>query len=75
MQGSGLGVLQAASALKRPMKMVVVTNYATPDIRRKCLALGASRVFDKSSEIDALVEYCTQLASGAANLQPAPMPA
>ena len=63
-RGSGLGVLRAASDLRRPMSLVVLSNYATPDMRRKCLALGASRVFDKSNEIDALIHYCTRLADG-----------
>jgi DNA-binding NarL/FixJ family response regulator len=62
--GSGLGVLRAASALKRPLSLVVLSNYATPDMRRKCLELGASRVFDKSNEIDSLILYCARLAEG-----------
>jgi DNA-binding NarL/FixJ family response regulator len=62
--GSGLGVLRAAHEMQRPMSMVVLSNYATPDMRRKCLDLGASRVFDKSNEIDSLITYCTRLASG-----------
>jgi len=61
--GSGLGVLRAASALGRPMKLVVLSNYATADMRRRCEALGANRVFDKSNEIDALIDYCEQLAA------------
>ena len=60
--GSGLGVLRAAQSLPRPRKMVVLSNYATQDMRRKCLALGADQVFDKSHEIDALIAYCGQLA-------------
>ena len=44
--------------------MVVLSNYATPDVRRKCLELGADRVFDKSNEIDALIAYCGALAAG-----------
>ena len=32
-------------------------------MRRACLALGAERVFDKSTEIDALVQYCADLAA------------
>jgi two-component system OmpR family response regulator len=40
-----------------------LTNYATPDIRKRCAQLGADAVFDKSNEIDALVEYCSQLSS------------
>jgi DNA-binding NarL/FixJ family response regulator len=61
--GSGLGVLRAANALGGRMKLVVLSNYATTDMRRRCAALGASRVFDKSSEIDALIHYCEKLAA------------
>jgi DNA-binding NarL/FixJ family response regulator len=64
-RGSGLGVLRAAQALHPPYRLVVLSNFATPDMRRTCLALGADRVFDKSNEIDALVLYCEQLAAGA----------
>ena len=62
--GSGLGVLKAAHSLRPRRHMVVLSNYATKDMRRKCLELGADRVFDKSNEIDALIHYCAQLASG-----------
>ena len=62
--GSGLGVLKAASSSGLPAKLVVLSNYATPDMRRKCLELGADRVFDKSNEIDALILYCCRLADG-----------
>jgi DNA-binding NarL/FixJ family response regulator len=63
-RGSGLGVLRAASEMAKPVGLVVLSNYATPDMRRKCLELGASRVFDKSNEIDALIQYCARLADG-----------
>ena len=63
--GSGLGVLRAASALPSSVKRVVLSNYATVDMRRKCLALGADRVFDKSHDIDALIAYCSHLSGGA----------
>ncbi|MGY4828377.1 response regulator transcription factor [Sphaerotilaceae bacterium SBD11-9] len=62
--GSGLGVLKAASSLPQRHNVVVLSNYATQDIRRKCLELGADKVFDKSNEIDALILYCNRLASG-----------
>lgn len=65
-RGSGLGVLRAAHALRPRRHMVVLSNYATKDIRRKCLELGADRVFDKSNEIDALIQYCALLATGEA---------
>jgi len=62
--GSGLGVLHAAESLGQMPQFVVLSNYATPDMRRKCLELGAARVFDKSNEIDALLQYCNRLQSG-----------
>jgi DNA-binding NarL/FixJ family response regulator len=59
--GSGLGVLQRLAAVPNPPKRVVLTNYATPDMRSKCQSLGANRVFDKSNEVDELIAYCTRL--------------
>ncbi len=61
-QGSGLGVLEAARDRGRDQRVVVLSNYATPDIRGRCAQLGADAVFDKSNEIDALVDYCLALA-------------
>jgi DNA-binding NarL/FixJ family response regulator len=65
-RGSGLNVLKAAPPRNAQRKLVVLTNYATADIRHRCLALGADRVFDKSNEIDAFFSYCHRLASGEA---------
>ncbi|MET0544590.1 MAG: response regulator [Variovorax sp.] len=62
-QGSGLGVLQACSARKPNQKVVVLSNYATPDIRKRCAQLGVDAVFDKSNEIDALLDFCIRQAS------------
>jgi len=61
-QGSGLGVLQACSARKPNQKVVVLSNYATPDIRKRCAQLGVDAVFDKSNEIDALLDFCIRQA-------------
>ena len=63
-KGSGLGVLQALRGTRNKLKLVVLSNYATPDMRRKCIELGADKVFDKSNEIDALIRYCERLAAG-----------
>lgn len=59
-QGSGLGVLEACRARHPQQKMVVLSNYATPDVRMRCAQLGVDAVFDKSNEIDALVDYCIE---------------
>lgn len=40
--------------------MVALSNYATADMRKRCTQLGADAVFDKSGDIDALVEYCVK---------------
>ena len=61
-QGSGLTVLREAAHFR--YGKVVLSNYATPDVRRTCLKLGADRVFDKSNEIEALVEFCARFDAG-----------
>jgi len=71
--GSGLGVLQSAVGSGRQRKWVVFSNYATNAMRSRCAALGAHRVFDKSTEIDALIAYCNLLARGT-DSQPVPLP-
>ena len=57
-QGSGLGALAACRVRRPSQKVVVLSNYATTDIRKRCAQLGVDAVFDKSNEIDALVEFC-----------------
>jgi DNA-binding NarL/FixJ family response regulator len=59
--GSGLGVLKSLSQAGIQGEWVVLSNYATPEMRQKCSALGASRVFDKSCELDELIAYCSEL--------------
>jgi two-component system OmpR family response regulator len=59
-QGSGLGVLAACRDRPARQKVVVLSNYATADIRQRCAQLGVDAVFDKSNEIDALVDFCLQ---------------
>jgi two-component system, OmpR family, response regulator len=63
-QGSGLGVLEACRGRDSGQRVVVLSNYATADMRKRCAQLGADAVFDKSNEIDALVEYCLRMAQG-----------
>lgn len=57
-RGNGLGVIQACRNRAPHQKVVVLSNYATPDIRRRCAEFGVDAVFDKSNEIDALVDFC-----------------
>jgi DNA-binding NarL/FixJ family response regulator len=60
-EGSGFEVLAACRQRKPEQKMVVLSNYATPEIRTHCLQLGADAVFDKSTEIDDLIDFCLSL--------------
>lgn len=62
--GSGLGVLEVVTKAGLPGKRVVLTNYASADMRRRCRDLGADRVFDKSSEVEELIAYCARVAEG-----------
>jgi DNA-binding NarL/FixJ family response regulator len=59
--GTGLEVLRQAHQLRPEARLVVLTNYATPDMRRRCTQLGADRVFDKSAELEELLAYCATL--------------
>jgi DNA-binding NarL/FixJ family response regulator len=63
--GSGFGVLQALRQRGSTQKMVVLTGSASPDIRRRCEALGADGVFDKAMETEAMLDYCVALARAA----------
>ncbi|MES2414530.1 MAG: response regulator [Pseudomonadota bacterium] len=60
-EGSGLGVLKGCQNRSPKQKVVVLTNYATTDIRRRCSELGSDAVFDKSNELDQLLEYCNSV--------------
>jgi two-component system OmpR family response regulator len=58
--GSGLNVLEACRQRKPHQKVVVLSNHSSRDVRWRCRQLGADAVFDKSTELEALVEYCVQ---------------
>lgn len=60
-QGSGLDVLQAVGPRSSDQHVLVLTNHATPEMRARCLALGADAVFDKLTELQAFFDHCTQL--------------
>jgi DNA-binding NarL/FixJ family response regulator len=60
--GSGLGVIAAARRRRPAAALVVLTNYATAEMRARCFASGADHVFDKSRDIDMLVAFCIALA-------------
>lgn len=56
-QGTGLGVLEHMRERSPGQKLIVLSNYATNDMRKRCAELGADAVFDKSNELEALVDF------------------
>ena len=63
-EGSGLGVLKGCQNRRDHQRVVVLSNYATDDIRRRCVALGADAVFDKSNELELLFDFCASTTNG-----------
>jgi two-component system, OmpR family, response regulator len=59
-EGSGLGVLAGCRNRLPNQKVVVLTNYATAEIRKRARELCADAVFDKSSELEQLFAYCIE---------------
>ena len=57
-EGSGMNVVEAARKRRPGQRVIVLSNHASADVRWRCAQLGADAVFDKSTEIEALVAYC-----------------
>ena len=62
-EGNGLAVLSTIRERSKQQLVVVLSNYATPNLRARCAALGADAVFDKSTELDAFLEYVRAIES------------
>ena len=54
-QGSGVGVLQQLGQETSVLK-IVLTNFSSPQMRQRCLDLGANYYFDKSREFELVVQ-------------------
>ena len=57
-QGSGIHLAQCIQRQRPNQKIVVFSNYINASVRKRCAQIGVDAVFDKSTEIDALVDYC-----------------
>lgn len=62
-QGSGMRVLSTLRERNESQKVVVLSHYASPEARTECLRLGVDEVFDKTNEIEPLIEFCKNLKS------------
>jgi two-component system, OmpR family, response regulator len=56
--GSGMRLVQHVHRARPQQKIIVFSNYVNAGVRKRCAQLGVDAVFDKSTEIDALVDYC-----------------
>jgi DNA-binding NarL/FixJ family response regulator len=59
-QGSGFQVLQAVKVQGKPPLVIVLTNFAYPQYRKRYLDAGADFFFDKSNEFDQVVVVLNQ---------------
>jgi two-component system OmpR family response regulator len=57
-QGSGIHLAQSIQRTRPSQKIVVFSNYINASVRKRCAQIGVDAVFDKSTEIDSLVDYC-----------------
>ena len=57
--GSGMRLVQRVRRSRPEQKIIVFSNYVNASVRKRCAQLGVDAVFDKSTEIDALVDYCS----------------
>lgn len=53
---SGIETLEAIRRSDPKVKIVVFTNYPYPTFRRRCMELGATQFFGKSTEIDRILD-------------------
>jgi DNA-binding NarL/FixJ family response regulator len=60
-QGNGLTVLKGCRERRPDQHVVVLSNHATQDIRRRCTDAGADAIFDKSTELEAFFDYVQNL--------------
>ena len=62
-RGSGIRLVQRITRKRSSQKIVVFSNYVNASVRKRCAQLGVDAVFDKSTEIDFLVDYCARQCS------------
>ena len=61
-QGTGMGVIAPCRRTCPDGKIIVLSGYVTPGIRRHCVSLGAEAAIPKS-DMQAFIGYCTGLAA------------
>jgi DNA-binding NarL/FixJ family response regulator len=63
--GNGIRLLGSHRHRPEGRRIAIFTGFATPQARASCELLGADAVFDKMTDMEALIRYCSA-AEGAA---------
>jgi DNA-binding NarL/FixJ family response regulator len=58
---SGMDLIGDVKSAPQPPKIIMLTNFPTPENREKCLSSGADYFFDKSSEIEGVMAVLKDL--------------
>jgi DNA-binding NarL/FixJ family response regulator len=58
---SGIDLLEDVKRIGQAPKVIMLTNFPTPENREKCFSLGADYFFDKSSEIEQVIDVLKNL--------------
>ena len=66
--GSGTDVIRAVRSSKElaPVRLIVISNHTSPQLKAGCLDLGANGYFDKVKELGALTTELARLADAKA---------
>ncbi|MFZ5509408.1 MAG: response regulator [Pseudomonadota bacterium] len=65
-QGTGIGVLEDVKRRAPRTTTIMLTNYANPEFRQRCVSLGADYFFDKTVEFEKVKEVLEKLAAAPA---------
>jgi two-component system, OmpR family, response regulator len=60
-EGSGFGVLGHFRRERPDIALVILSNYATRMMRERAKSMGATAVFDKSTELEEFLSFCVEL--------------
>jgi two-component system, OmpR family, response regulator len=58
-RGNGFDVLQAVKPTQPGQRLIMFSNYVNAELRAQAQALGAAAMFDKSTDVDALLAFLT----------------
>lgn len=73
-QGTGLDVLKQIKTRGQPPVVIVLTNYAYPQYRERFLSSGADYFFDKSAELELMLQALDLLRYRFQNKSGSPQP-